>query len=362
MSSSITIQTPSGAYEVQFASDSLNELGGIVRSHVTSERCFVVTDQTVWEHWGSSVLEELNRFGIEARTVILPPGEAQKTPQNWLNCVAALIEKGLERTDFVVAVGGGVVGDMAGFAAATALRGVPWIQVPTTLLAMVDSSVGGKTGVNLSSGKNLLGAFHHPKHVFISTQFLTTLSDREFLAGCGEIVKSALLEGPKFWNWLMSNHQALRNKNVETVREAVQRCVALKGHIVGEDAEERGLRKLLNAGHTLGHALENAMGYGALLHGEAVGIGLLAEAKWAVGKGICTELELPDQITTLLLGLGLPVGLQDIDESAILNLIQFDKKARNGKLLVPVPVSVGNFRMEWISQEHFKEFVASLKL
>ena len=361
MVDNIRVSTPSADYFVEFSTQGLKGLGAAIQQWVSDERCFIVTDEKVGSLWGTQVASLLGNAGIRSEWVGLAEGEGNKTTTTWLQCVNKLIEMGLKRDDVVVALGGGVVGDITGFASATALRGVRWVQVPTTLLAMVDSSVGGKTGVNLAAGKNLLGAIHQPEHVFVTTEVLSTLSEREYLSGLGEVLKTALLSGPDFWAWLTKQALALKSRDEEAIREAVSRCVQFKAQIVAEDEREMGKRRLLNAGHTIGHALESALGFGTLLHGEAVGIGLLSECRWAVDAGLCQEETLPSQIQELLVSLGLPIVAPEVPLQKLLTAMKLDKKARAGMLYLPVPVRVGFFRIELVADDVVYELAEHLK-
>jgi 3-dehydroquinate synthetase len=244
-----------------------------------------------------------------------------------------------------LALGGGVIGDIAGFSAASTLRGLPFVQLPTTLLAMVDSSVGGKTGVNHPRGKNLIGAFHQPRLVYAAFSSLQTLPEAERIAGMGEVVKTALLGDAALFALLEQHAEALRAGSIAVLAPVVARCVTVKADVVARDERETGWRAVLNAGHTVGHAYETATGHGTLRHGEAVALGLVAEAQWAVENGHCSEVGLPERLTQLHRRLGLPVAPPVVALEKLLTAIRVDKKARGNILQLPVPVRVGKMKL-----------------
>ncbi|MBW2254736.1 MAG: 3-dehydroquinate synthase [Deltaproteobacteria bacterium] len=291
--------------------------------------------------WASAVREVLTAAGFDIIVVTLPAGEVSKTTETWTRCVDALLDAGIDRRTPVVALGGGVLGDVAGFAAATVLRGVPFVQLPTTLLAMVDASVGGKTGVNHPSGKNLVGAFHQPVLVYAALGTLATLPAAERIAGLGEVVKTALIGDRDLLARIEEQAEALREGDVSALAPVIARCVEIKAAVVGRDERESGWRAVLNAGHTLGHAWEAASGFGVLRHGEAVALGLLAETRWAVRRGYCQDPELPRRLAELLHRLGLPTEPPTLPRDRLLGAMRVDKKARGDILLVPVAVRAG---------------------
>ena len=328
----VAVDTPSGRYQVVVAPDHVglsHALQGAFGGPVP--RAVLVTDANVGPRWAEAVKHALP--GMALTEVQLPAGEAHKTLDTWSWLVTRLLEAGVDRHTPVLALGGGVVGDVAGFAAACTMRGVPFVQLPTTLLAMVDASVGGKTGVNHPHGKNLVGAFHQPRLVWAALSTLSTLPEQEHTSGLGEVLKTALVGAPELLDTLGGPGLDLAG--------TVARCVGVKARIVAEDEREAGVRVVLNAGHTVGHALETALGHGGIPHGHAVAIGLVEEARFAVAQGVCEESGLPDRIADVAARLGLPVTLPDVDDDALLAAVRFDKKGAADTLQVPLPVRRG---------------------
>ena len=265
-------------------------------------------------------------------TLMLPAGEAHKTLDSAARIFAALAELKASRDACVIALGGGVIGDLAGFAAACWMRGIAFVQMPTTLLAMVDSSVGGKTGVDLPQGKNLVGAFHQPRAVVIDTATLATLPDRELRAGFAEVIKYGALGDADFFAWLERNADALLARDASTLAEAIARCCVQKAGIVARDETERGERALLNFGHTFGHALETVRGYGKLLHGEAIAIGMCLAARLSKQTGMSADADTA-RLRDLLVRFGLPTALPTgIDAENVLATMRLDKKNASGRL------------------------------
>ena len=298
-------------------------------------RLVVVSDETVWAAQGERLERGLGR--IAAEPVLVPAGEGSKSWQVLAGLCERLLALGVERGDHVVAFGGGVVGDLAGFAAAIVKRGCGLVQVPTTLLAQVDSSVGGKTGINAAAGKNLIGAFHQPSLVLIDPLCLDTLDPRQIRAGYAEIVKYALIEDSVLFAWLEANGGALLSGDATARRRAIAASVAGKARIVAEDERETGGRRaLLNLGHTFGHALEAEAGFsGRLLHGEAVAMGMVLAFGFSVERGLCAPAD-AERVRAHLAAAGLPVRLGDlpIDASGakLVERMRSDKKSRDGRL------------------------------
>ena len=306
----------------------------------------IVTDETVANLHLKTLQDGLAAEGIAAEVVILPAGEATKSMARLTEVVERLLELKVERDDLILAFGGGVIGDLAGFAAAVLRRGVDFVQIPTTLLAQVDSSVGGKTGVNTPQGKNLIGAFHQPRLVLADVSVLGTLTEREFLAGYGEVVKYGLLGDADFFAWLEQNAPALRDGDVARRIEAVRRSCQMKADIVARDEKERGDRALLNLGHTFGHALEAATGYSdRLLHGEAVAIGCGLAFDVSAALGLCAQEE-PSRVHAHLSEMGMKHRLADIagdlpDMDGLVSLMGQDKKVRQGRLTFILARGIG---------------------
>lgn len=327
-------------YEVKFGK--LRELGPSLVEVIPARRVALVTNDVVGPLHGDTARASLEGAGLEVRRFQLPDGERLKTLDTWRGLVESLLGWPVDRHTAVVALGGGVTGDIAGFAAATTLRGLPLVQVPTTLLAMVDSSVGGKTGVNTVGGKNLIGAFYQPRLVLAALDTLATLSDEEYRCGLGEVVKHAVIDGPLF-AWLEGNVDAVLSRDPGAVLHMVERCCAIKADIVRQDERESGVRALLNCGHTLGHAIEHVLGFGTLRHGEAVAIGLVGEATIAVQRGEAAA-DLPERITSLLTGLGLPSRCAAAPE-ALVAASTMDKKRVHGSIWIAYPSEIGRVRL-----------------
>jgi len=328
------------AYDVVVGEGLLAHAGGLIAPALPARRVVVITDATVAPLHLPALRAGLEEAGFAiAATVTVPAGEASKGFSTLQRVLEEMLAAGIERRTAVVALGGGVVGDLAGFAAAVALRGLPFVQVPTTLLAQVDSSVGGKTGVNLAAGKNLVGAFHQPRIVLADTATLATLPPRELRAGYAEVAKHGLLSGETLWSWCERHGQALVAGDRAALAHAVLESCRLKAGVVAADEREEsaeGGRALLNLGHTFGHALEAECGYsGALLHGEAVGIGLGLAAALSARLGHCSQ-ELPGRVMSHLAACGLPARIRDLPRgfstAALMARMGKDKKVRDGVL------------------------------
>lgn len=325
----ITVQLGPQSYTIVIESGILAEVGQRCREVGLAGRAAVVTNPTVAALYAETVLGSLTATGYQPLLVEVPDGEAYKTSQTLNTVYDKLIDGGLDRRCFVVALGGGVVGDLAGFAAASYLRGIPFVQVPTTLLAQVDSSVGGKTGIDHPRGKNLIGAFHQPRLVVADVATLTTLPEREYRAGLAEVVKYGVVLDRQFFQLLEENVDRLLARDRELIVTVVARCCALKAWVVEQDEHEAGLRAVLNYGHTLGHAFEALAGYEGLVHGEAVSIGMTLAAKISVAEGLCAPAEY-DRIVGLLKALGLPTETPKAGCGELIDALTQDKKSRAG--------------------------------
>ena len=299
------------------------------RGAIGGRHVLVVSNTTVAPLYLARVEAALG--GLHHASLLLPDGEAHKTLERTGEVFAALARLGASRDATILALGGGVIGDLAGFAAACWMRGIDFVQMPTTLLAMVDSSVGGKTGVNLPAGKNLVGAFHQPRAVVADTSTLATLPPREYRAGLAEVVKYGAIADPEFFFWLEQRVDALNARNGQTLGEAIERSCASKAAIVARDEHELGERALLNFGHTFGHALETVAGYGTLLQGEAVAIGMLQAARLSslLGRAPAEDAQ---RLESLLRELGLPVAPPPLDRERLLAAMRLDKKNLGGRL------------------------------
>ncbi len=333
------VKVPLGArsYEVRIGSGLLAGAGEQIRPLLRRPRVAIVADQGVAALHLDVLKAGLQAAGIDSVSLVLPPGEGTKSWAEFARTTEWLLAQKVERRDVVVAFGGGVVGDLVGFSAAVLRRGVRFVQIPTTLLAQVDSSVGGKTGINTAQGKNLVGAFHQPALVLADTGVLATLSARDFLAGYGEVVKYGLLGDATFFDWLERNAPAMAAGDEVLRRYAVRRSVEMKAEIVARDETEEGDRALLNLGHTFCHALEAATGYSdRLLHGEGVAIGCALAFELSHRLGLCPA-EAPERVRAHLSAMGMKVTLADVpgdlpDADGLLALMAQDKKVQDGKL------------------------------
>lgn len=334
-----TVHVPLGdrAYDVLIGEGLVETAGSLIRPLLSRPRVAIVTDDTVAGLHLDPLVASLAAEGIETSTLSLPAGEATKSWAHAGRVVDWLLSEKIERRDIVVALGGGVIGDLVGFAAAILRRGVRFVQVPTTLLAQVDSSVGGKTGVNAPQGKNLIGAFHQPSLVLADIGVLNTLPRRDFLAGCGEVLKYGLLGDETFFGWLEENGQSLIDGDTGARSHAVRRSVEMKADIVARDETEQGDRALLNLGHTFCHALEAATGYSdRLLHGEGVSIGCALAFALSARMGLCAQ-EDPSRVRALFTALGMKTDLSDIpgdlpSGEGLADLMAQDKKVVDGHL------------------------------
>ncbi|QIK36680.1 3-dehydroquinate synthase [Caldichromatium japonicum] len=302
----------------------------LYRPHLRGCQVMIVTNETVGPLYLESVQAALQ--SLDVRSSILPDGECYKTLDVWARIFDDLLAARFARDCTLIALGGGVIGDMAGFAAACYQRGIDFIQVPTTLLAQVDSSVGGKTGINHPAGKNMIGAFHQPRAVIVDTETLKTLPDRELSAGLAEVLKYGFIRDAGFLVWLESNMSRLLARDPEALSLAIERSCQIKAEIVAEDERESGNRALLNLGHTFGHAIETGLGYGAWLHGEAVAVGICLAAALSARLGWLTDAEV-EHTRRLIAAAGLPTYLpQELTPERMLELMAVDKKVLGGQL------------------------------
>jgi len=329
---SVRVDLPGRSYLIWVGEGLLGAIGEHLRTLVEGRRCALVTNPVVGQLYAASVEASLNAAGLSCVRVEIPDGEEFKTLATVGQIYDALIEAGLERQDPVLALGGGVVGDIAGFAAATYLRGVPFVQLPTTLLAQVDSSVGGKTGVNHRLGKNLIGAFYQPCSVVADVSTLRTLPERELRAGLAEVVKYGVILDAELFALLEERLDSLLGREPQTLCAVVRRCCELKASVVMRDERESGERAILNFGHTLGHALESVTDYRRYLHGEAIAIGMVFAARLSAELGIAAP-EIAERLERLLVRAGLPVTVPgDIDPARLLEALERDKKVQGGKI------------------------------
>lgn len=335
----LTVALPSTTYDVVIGEHLLDRAGALLAPQLPQKRAVVVSDETVAALHLPTLLRGLTETGVRTSQVIVPPGEASKSLESYLGVLDRLLDARLERRTTLIALGGGVVGDLAGFAAATALRGVPFVQIPTTLLSQVDSSVGGKVAVNTRHGKNLVGAFYQPRMVLADTATLDTLPPRELRAGYAEIAKAGLIGDAAFFSWCERHGPGVVGGDRDAQGEAIKRACAFKAVVVGDDEREEKPndgRALLNLGHTFGHALEAEYGYdGGLLHGEGVAVGLGLAFKLSARLGHCSAAD-ADRVVSHVAAVGLPAELsmlnRRISASTLIGHMRRDKKVRDGAL------------------------------
>lgn len=334
------------SYDIHIGSGLLGSCASLISPLLKRPFVAIVTDENVAKTHLQSLTQTLDGAGIAHVTKILPPGEASKSFTGLEALVHWLLDNKVERQDIVIALGGGVIGDLTGFAAATLRRGVRFTQIPTTLLAQVDSSVGGKTGINVPQGKNLVGAFHQPSLVLADLDVLQTLPDREFRAGYAEIVKYAAICDRPFFDWLEDNLDALNNRNNDALSFAIAKSCQTKADIVAQDEKEHGSRALLNLGHTFAHAYENLTGYSDnLLHGEAVGLGIAQAVQLSYYLSICPEAD-AQALVKHLAKAGLPVSQADVKSGPfkatdLVNAMAQDKKVSQGVMTFILMKAIG---------------------
>jgi 3-dehydroquinate synthase len=327
------------SYPIEIAAGLLQH-AEVLTQTIKGKRVMIVTNTVVAPLYLERIIQLLSGFQVEH--LILPDGEAYKTLATFERIMSALLETNHGRDTTLIALGGGVIGDVVGFAAASYQRGIPFIQVPTTLLSQVDSSVGGKTAVNHPLGKNMIGAFYQPKHVVIDTECLKTLPAREFAAGMAEVIKYGIIWDAEFFSWLETNMFRLQALEPAALAYAIRRCCEIKADVVTQDETEHGVRALLNLGHTFGHAIEAEKGYGNWLHGEAVAAGMMMAASTAEARGDLDARQLA-RIRDLLLAANLPIQAPaDMDFSAFIRHMRRDKKVLEGKLRLVLPVGIGH--------------------
>ncbi len=341
------------SYDIVIAADLIDRAGDLLVPLVGQGRAVVVTDRNVAEHHLLRLSASLDATDIEHRSIVLEPGEHTKDFAHFEELANLLLDAEVERGDLVIALGGGVVGDLAGFAASVFRRGIDFVQIPTTLLAQVDSSVGGKTGINTPHGKNLIGSFHQPSIVIADWKVLDTLPPRELRAGYAEIVKYGLLGDAEFFSWLETNGRAVLEGSGEARGLAITRSCKSKSEIVAADEREAGPRALLNLGHTFAHAIEAEVGYGAnVLHGEAVAVGLVLAFALSSHLGLCPD-EDTERVRNHLAGLGLPttlsaLGVGNLKTERLIKRMRQDKKVKDG---IPAFVLVGGIGTAYIDSD-----------
>jgi len=330
----LPVQLPDGSgYDILLGSGLLAETPSLLQERGLTGDVVIVTDENVAPHWAQPLLDAFAQAGMQAKLITLPAGEAHKNLATIARLYDEFLAAGLDRSGLVLALGGGVIGDMSGFAAATYLRGVRFVQMPTTMLAMVDSSVGGKTGVDLPQGKNLVGAFKQPELVIIDPDMLSTLPPAEFRNGLAEIIKHGIIAAPRLFAQLEGDGPA-------SLESMIARTLRVKIDVVQRDPFEQGERAHLNLGHTFGHAIERVSNY-AIPHGQAVGLGLIAAARLAAARGLCAP-DLPQRIHDVVERMGLPTTLTGYDAAEIVAAMSTDKKRKRGKVRFVLPRAIGD--------------------
>jgi 3-dehydroquinate synthase len=333
----VTVTHALGSYPVLVETGALERLGQTVAERLAGRRVAMVADDTVLALYRGG---RLGPVTWEGETLRFPAGEASKTRETWASLTDRLLALGFGRDSGLIALGGGVAGDLAGFVAATYMRGVPYVQVPTSLLAMLDASVGGKTGVDTPQGKNLIGAFHPPVAVLADPRVLATLPERDYRGGMAEAVKHGLIADREYFRWMEREVEALLRRDPEVLEHLVRRSVEIKGEVVSGDERESGRRAILNAGHTVAHALEQVTGY-AIPHGEAVGLGLVAECALAARLGRAAPA-VGERVARLLERLGLPTRLPEgLDPETLIAAMGGDKKNRGARIRFALPGALG---------------------
>ncbi len=326
------VRHAAGAYPLVVSPGAHNDLEAPIRVHAPGRHIVVISDETVGRAYPNVLPEALH--------LTFPAGEEHKTRETWSALTDALLAAGIDRHVVIVGFGGGVTTDLAGFVAATYLRGVPWIAVPTTTLAMCDAAIGGKTGVDTSHGKNLVGAFHQPNAVVIDPVLLDTLPDNHYFGGLAEAVKHAAIMDSEHWSWLEAHAPAICDRDLEIVQELLMRSSALKAAVVSGDEREDGRRAILNAGHTIAHAIEHVSRY-AIAHGDAVSIGLVAETRIGESLGV-TRAGTADELARLLNAFSLPILMPDeMDRSAVVAAMAHDKKREDGQVRMALLAEIG---------------------
>ncbi len=336
----ITVGLEKRSYPIYFGKGKLEKIGETLHNHQLYKRVALISNPLILNLYGDTVICSLKNAGFDPLVIEIPDGEKYKTLNQVSKIYDKLLAHKMDRYSTIMALGGGVIGDVSGFVAATYLRGVPYVQVPTTLLAQVDSSVGGKTGVNHPSGKNLIGAFYQPKLVFIDIEVLKTLKVRDIKAGLAEVVKYGILGDEKLFSFLETNSEKILNLDKHSLVKIIRRSCEIKADIVEKDEREAGLRAVLNLGHTFGHAIEFLTNFKKYRHGEAVSLGMVLAGKISNNRGLCKK-DVSGRIKDLLLKLGLPVDLPKITVDKFIKAVELDKKVKEGKVRLILIKKIG---------------------
>lgn len=343
------------SYEILIQPGILSQIGHVLQGIGCSGRVAIVTNPVVEKLYGRVVRRALTQAGFSPFLIMVPDGEQAKTVPWLAKILDALVAQRVERQDTILALGGGVTGDVAGFAASVYLRGIPFVQVPTTLVAQVDSSVGGKTGVNHPHGKNLIGAFYQPRMVVIDPHVLHTLATRQWIAGLAEVIKYGMIADKQFFQYLEQHVEGLRTRAEDVIPHVIQRCCEIKAEVVAGDERESGRRRILNYGHTVGHALEAWGRYKKWIHGEAVGLGMVQEASIAEYLGLCSKhvVECQDD---LIKRVGLPSTMPQLKFTDLWQAMQHDKKVIKGHIHCVLPQRIGEVCVEPLVRQTIRKW------
>jgi 3-dehydroquinate synthase len=349
------------AYPLIIREGGLSAVGSDLQRRGIGKRYVVVADEYVNSLYGENLLANLQQADLAAELLTFPRGEASKNLATVGDLASRLAQLGIDRKDALVALGGGVTGDLTGFLAAIYMRGIPFVQVPTSLLAQVDSSVGGKTGVDIPEGKNLIGAFYQPRVVYIDPKVLLSLPEEEMLNGLAEVIKYGVIYDADFFQFLAARREAVLQRDLDVLEEVIGRCCAIKAEVVAADEREADLRRILNFGHTLGHAVEAASGYG-LAHGLAVAIGMIAAAELAVAMDLLPRSE-ADQLREVVTAYGLPAAIpQGLATEAIRGYLKTDKKTIAGRPFFVLPTRIGAVTItDQVPEELIEQVIDRLK-
>lgn len=351
----IRVELRDRSYDIEVGVDSLGQLGRCLANVLDGKKIGLITDPVVDPLYGARVRESLESSGFAVAQVSVPSGEGSKSFAQLERIQEELAAARIERSSALVALGGGVVGDLTGFAAASFLRGIDVVQVPTTLLAQVDSSIGGKTGINIKAGKNLVGAFHQPRFVLADVETLTSLPPRELRAGMAEVVKYGVIMAPDLFELLEARADAILELDREILADVVHRCAAAKAHVVMEDEKEGGLRAILNFGHTLGHAVETLTEYRKFLHGEAVAIGMVFASQLSAARHGFSAAD-AGRVAALLERFGLPITIpEDLDRGDLARAIETDKKRHADRVKFVCVEEIGTTKFELLSTREIEE-------
>lgn len=340
------------AYPILIEEGIISRIGSDLHKRVAANRFAVIADNQVASILGGELMSSLDRAGVAAELITFPAGEESKNLNTVAELASTLARSGFDRGDALIALGGGVTGDITGFLAAVYLRGIPFIQVPTTLLAQVDSSVGGKTGVDIPEGKNLVGAFYQPRCVYIDSRALVSLPQAELMNGLAEVIKYSVIQDRDFFEFLAGNRKPILALDLKALAAVIRRCCLLKAQVVEADERESDLRRILNFGHTIGHAVEAASGF-SLAHGAAVAMGMVAAARLAVHESLFAQSECK-RLRDLIAAYGLPTEIPDeIDRGRIREYLKSDKKVVAGRLFFVLPTAIGKVIITDQVAEHF---------